>query len=80
MKSEIPSKEQLAVWRPKFEAWISAPPFERDLDRFPEDETKWAWPGQYRDMTVEVAWEAWQEATIRAEERTGDKPEVEGSR
>ena len=37
--------------RAAFETWISAPPFERDVGRYPED--------------VDLAWEAWQEAQAR---------------
>lgn len=45
--------------RQKFEAWISAPPYERHLARFPRDERKYAWPAQYKDVDVQLAWEAW---------------------
>ena len=45
--------------RSQFESWISAPPYERSVDRFPDDQEKWAWPGQYRDIAVQLAWEAW---------------------
>jgi hypothetical protein len=48
--------------RHAFEEWISAPPYEREVERWPQDETKHSWPGQYKDITVEVAWDAWQEA------------------
>jgi hypothetical protein len=30
------------------------------------DETKYAWPGQYKDIAVQLAWEAWSEADDRA--------------
>lgn len=45
-----------------FEQWISAPPYEREVKRWPMDETKHAWPNQYEDIGVQLAWEAWQEA------------------
>lgn len=45
--------------RKLFEQWISSSPYERDVDRWPNDETKHAWPGQYKDIAVELAWEAW---------------------
>lgn len=48
--------------RLKFEKWISAPPYERDIYRWPQDETKHAWPGQYKDIAVQLAWDAWNEA------------------
>lgn len=48
--------------REQFETWVSSPPFEYDVDRFYMDETKYAWPGQYKDLKVELAWDAWQES------------------
>jgi hypothetical protein len=45
-----------------FEQWISSPPYERETERWPQDETKYAWPGQYKDIAVQLAWESWQEA------------------
>ena len=53
---------QRVVSRRSFEAWISAPPYEHEVLRYPEDETKYAWPGQYRNIAVQLAWEAWCEA------------------
>lgn len=50
------------VSRRSFEDWIGGPPYERDLYRWPMDETKYAWPGQYKDIAVQLAWEAWCEA------------------
>jgi hypothetical protein len=50
--------------RSEFESWISASPFEREIERWPNDESKHAWPGQYRDINVALAWEAWQEAAF----------------
>jgi len=52
--------------RDEFEAWISAPPYERRIDRFPGSRDT-PWPGQYRDADVDQAWRAWEEATKRAE-------------
>lgn len=46
--------------RSAFEAWITAPPHERCIERFKENQTLHAWVGQYRDMMVQGAWEAWQ--------------------
>lgn len=45
--------------RERFEAWISAPPFERSVER---QGTNGAWPGQYRSYETQAAWEAWQES------------------
>ena len=49
--------------RHAFEKWISSPPYEREIERWPQDETKHSWPGQYKDIAVEVAWDSWQEAS-----------------
>lgn len=48
--------------REDFEAWISAPPFEKSIRRLPMDEKLTSWPGAYRPIEVELAWEAWQAA------------------
>jgi hypothetical protein len=48
--------------REAFEKWITAPPYEREIARWPQDETKYAWPGQYQDIAVQLAWESWMEA------------------
>ena len=48
--------------RSSFEQWISAPPHERDIYRWPQDESKHARPGQYKDIAVQLAWDAWQQA------------------
>ena len=54
--------------RELFEDWIGNPPYERDTSRWPNDETKHSWPGQYQDIDVQLAWEAWCEsATIERE-------------
>lgn len=44
--------------RQAFEAWISAPPYEKTTYRFSPDASAWA--GQYDDYQVQLAWEAWQ--------------------
>lgn len=48
--------------RTQFEQWVSAPPYEHETLRYPNDPVNYAWPGQYKDITVELAWEAWKEA------------------
>jgi len=45
--------------RKAFEDWISNPPFEREIMRYPESA---AWAGQYKRINVALAWEAWMEA------------------
>lgn len=63
--SEPPKARSLdgMVSRRSFEDWITAPPYEYDTYRWPMDETKYAWPGQYKDIAVQLAWEAWCEAS-----------------
>jgi len=46
-----------------FEGWISGEPYTRSVERWPV-RARVAWPGQYRDYTVQLAWEAWQQALI----------------
>jgi hypothetical protein len=46
-----------SVEREEFEAFVSAPPFEYGLEIQPENG---AWPGNYRSIAVQLAWEAWQ--------------------
>jgi hypothetical protein len=53
--------------RAAFEAWVSAPPFERQIGRYPEKGLCSALAGIYHDLEVNLAWEAWKEATERAE-------------
>ena len=44
--------------RSAFEAWVSAPPYERKIKRWVDGTM--LWPGNYRDIAVQLAWEAWQ--------------------
>jgi len=46
--------------RAKFEAWITSPPFEMDITKYPANDER-AWPGSYCSGCVEIAWEAWKE-------------------
>ena len=45
--------------RAEFEKWISSPPFERVPTRYGNDPTKYAWPGAYDEIDVELAWQCW---------------------
>lgn len=55
--------------REAFEAWITAPPFEKDVSRRPELS---AWPWTYRDYSVEMAWASWQaRAAVNQQQPTG---------
>lgn len=42
--------------RESFEKFVSAPPFEYRTERMTELS---AWPGNYRVLAVQLAWEAW---------------------
>lgn len=54
--------------RQRFEAWITAPPYERGegVGRYPDDGETAAWPGHYVDYQTQLAWEAWQQAGAAA--------------
>lgn len=52
-------KSDSTAARLAFEVWISAPPYEHEVLRYPMDEVNYAWPGQYRNNSVELAWQAW---------------------
>jgi hypothetical protein len=61
MPDTAPASEPTPT-RDAFEAWVSSPPFERSVDRFPEHPGLYSWPGSYRDIDVDLAWQAWQAA------------------
>ncbi len=48
--------------RQAFEDWISKSPYEKSVQRWPDDPTKYGWPGNYADIGVQLAWEAWIES------------------
>ena len=48
--------------RHNFERWISGPPFEYSIERFPENPSIFGWPGNYKNVAVDLAWAAWQDA------------------
>ena len=60
--SRASSLHPIVSRRSDFETWITAQPYERDAYRWPKGETKHAWPGQYKDIAVQLAWEAWCES------------------
>jgi hypothetical protein len=61
-KQESSPSSPAAEVREAFEAAISASPYERSVSRYPDDATRSAWPGNYRDIAVDLAWCMWQEA------------------
>lgn len=44
--------------RAAFEEWVTRPPFGKSIDRNPNDPATFAWPGQYVDYSIQLAWEA----------------------
>lgn len=52
--------EAIERTRLDFERWISAPPYEKSIQRFESDEAPW--PKAYIDYKVHLAWDAWQAA------------------
>jgi hypothetical protein len=46
--------------RKQFEAWISGPPYEYDVERHADNHAMW--PNGYLSATVDFAWITWQEA------------------
>lgn len=59
-----PTPEQV---RESFEQWIKGPPYERRASRYPETDA--AWPGSYRAIDIDLAWQAWQASHNAAIER-----------
>lgn len=49
----------MTLERQAFEKWITAPPFERGIERYGEQS---AWPGNYQDYDTQIAWNGWQAA------------------
>lgn len=61
--------------REAFEREITSPPYEMDVSKYPDD-SSYAWPNNYRDYKVELAWcmfkAAWNARTTpRADEGDG---------
>jgi len=50
------------IVRHNFERWISGPPFEYSIERFPENPSIFGWPGNYKNVAVDLAWAAWLDA------------------
>ncbi len=49
-------EKTLAAQRILFEQWVYKPPYEKAVSRYGPHES---WPNQYRDYSVQLAWEAW---------------------
>lgn len=47
--------------RERFEAWVQNSLYERSVRRL---DTNSAWPDQYADYHVELAWQAWKSASV----------------
>jgi len=48
--------------RDQFEQWVSDDPYARSVERWPDEPEKFAWPGTYKDINTDLAWQAWQTA------------------
>lgn len=57
--------------RKAFEATISAAPYEKSIDRYPQEST--AWPGNYIDYPVHLAHDLWQAAVKWATKRERER-------
>lgn len=42
-----------------FELWATSPPIEANIERWPNDAERFAWPEDYQDIAVSLAWDAW---------------------
>ena len=51
--------------REAFEKFVSAPPFEYSTERMTELS---AWPGNYRSIAVQLAWESWKARAASSEQ------------
>lgn len=52
--------------RERFESIISASPYEKSVARWPNLPVKFAWPGGYKDLNVDLAWHMWQASRKQA--------------
>jgi hypothetical protein len=59
--------EQIKAEHKAFEDIISSSPYERDIKRFPDDHLATAWPGNYRDITTDLAWQIWRTRAEQAQ-------------
>lgn len=65
--SEATDNARQAAERAKFDAWITSPPMEYEIERYPNDPSAYSWPENYKDFRVQIAWEAWRQSAIDAE-------------
>jgi hypothetical protein len=54
--------------RDAFEAFIAWAPYELSISRYPNDPAKYAFPDQYRNDKVQIAWEVCQAAAAHERE------------
>jgi hypothetical protein len=54
--------------RKAFEQIISSPPYEKSVARWPDDPEKFAWPGSYKLIDVDLAWHLWCDAVDQERE------------
>ena len=64
--------------REAFEKWISGPPYELSIARYPNDPTRYGFPSTYREHDVDLCWLAWQEAIAQQQDELERLVELEG--
>jgi hypothetical protein len=62
--------------RKAFEKWISGPPYERSVDRYPNDPARYGFPGSYRDHDVDLCKFAWLAARDHYRKRVAELVEA----
>ncbi len=65
-KNEDPNTQTCLV-RTAFEEWITAPPYEKDVDRFSDGDSR-GWVGSYKDIDTDLAWQAYRASAERPRE------------
>lgn len=62
--------EHIEKLRPIFEEVISSGPHEKSVKRFPADKTRFAWPGSYCYIDVDLAWQVLCEVMRKSADET----------
>jgi len=65
--------------RKEFEAFISASPYEKCIERYPDEADKYAWPGNYKSLEVSMAWDAFRVGADHFNDRYSDTTPVDAA-
>ena len=65
--------------RTAFEVWVTSSPYEESSERYPNDPTKYGWPGNYKDIRVDMCWQAWKSACELIQGAARVEPELQVS-